>query len=110
MENTKPEKSSSLNGKKDQLQEIRKHKLEGVMLRSLCRYEDLGEKPTSYFLNLEKRIFTDKVITKMIEEDKEYTSTEEILNSQIMYFKTLFSENIDIDDANSLEGKLNIQN
>ena len=122
--NTKPEKILSLNGKKDQLQEIRKHKLEGVMLRSRCRYEDLGEKPTSYFLNLEKRNFTNKVITKIIEEDKEYTSTEEILNSQKMYFKTLYSENIDIDDdpietiigenqtklsdqdANSLEGEI----
>ena len=122
--NTKPEKFLSFNGKKDQLQEIRKHKLEGVMLRSRCRYEDLGEKPTSYFLNLEKRNFTNKVITKIIEEVKEYTSTEEILNSQKMYFKTLYRENIDIDDdpietiigenqtklsdqdANSLEGEI----
>ena len=57
------------------------------MLRSRCRYEDLGEKPTSYFLNLEKRNFTNKVITKIIDDDKENTSTEEILNSQTMYYK-----------------------
>ena len=68
------------------------------MLRSRCRYEDLGEKPTSYFLNLEKRNFTNKVITKIIDDDKEYTSTEEILNSQTMYYKTLYSEKINIDD------------
>ena len=109
---------------KKQLYEIRKHKLEGVMLRSRCRYEDLGEKPTSYFLNLEKRSFTNKVITKIIDDNKEYTSTEEILNSQTMYFKTLYSENINIDnnpietilgenqsklshqDANILEGEI----
>ena len=60
------------------------------MLRSRCRYEDLGEKPTSYFTN--------KVITKIIDDDKEYTSTEEILNSQTMYYKTLYSEKINIDD------------
>ena len=66
------------------------------MLRSRCRYEDLGEKPTSYFLNLEKRNFTNKVITKIIDDDKEYTSTEEILNSQTMYYKTLYSEKINI--------------
>ena len=58
--------------KKEQLYEIRKHILEGVMLRSRCRYEDLGEKPTSYFLNLEKRNFTNKVITKIIDDDKEW--------------------------------------
>ena len=68
------------------------------MLRSRCRYEDLGEKPTSYFLNLKKRNFTNKVITKIIDDNKEYTSTEEILNSQTMYFKALFIENINIDD------------
>ena len=68
------------------------------MLRYRCRYEDLGEKPTSYFLNLEKRNFTNKVITKIIVDDKEYTSPEEILNSQTVYFKTLYSENINIDD------------
>ena len=59
LENTNSEKLISLNEKKkNQLYEIRKHKLEGVMLRSRCRYEDLGEKPTSYFLNLEKQNFT----------------------------------------------------
>ena len=98
LENTNSEKLISLNEKKNQLYEIRKHKLEGVMLRSRCRYEDLGERPTSYFLNLEKRTFTNKVITKIIDDNKEYTSTEEILNSQTMYFKTLYSENINIDD------------
>ena len=124
LENTKSEKIFSLNEKKNQLHELRKHKLEGVMIRSRCRYEDLGEKPTSYFLNLEKRNFTNKLITKLIDGDKEYTSTEEILNCQKMYFKTLYSENINIDDdpietilgenksklsdhdANSLEGEI----
>ena len=94
------------------------------MLRSRCRYEDLGEKPTAYFLNLEKRNFTNKVITKIIDDDKEYTSTEEILNCQKRYYKTLYSESIIIDDnpienilgenksklsvhdSNSLEGEL----
>ena len=35
--------------KKEQLVEIRKDKIEGVMLRSRCRYQDLGEKPSKYF-------------------------------------------------------------
>ena len=124
LENTTPEIFITLNEKKNQLHEIRNHKLEGVMLRSRCRYEDLGEKPTAYFLNLEKRNFTNKVITKIIDDDKEYTSTEEILNCQKRYYKTLYSESIIIDDnpienilgenksklsvhdSNSLEGEL----
>ena len=48
--------------KKSSLNEIQKEKIEGVMLRSRSRYEDLGEKPTRYFFNLEKRNYTSKVI------------------------------------------------
>ena len=89
-----------LENKKNRLNEIRKHKIEEVMIRSRCRYEDLGEKPSSYFLNFEKRNFTNKVITKIIEDNgQESLSTEEILNSQKTYFKNLYNENILIDDT-----------
>lgn len=39
------------------------------MLRSRCRYEDLGQKPSGYFLNLESRKkHTNKVMTKIVDE------------------------------------------
>ena len=114
-----------LEEKKNSLQEIRKNTIEGVMSRSRCRYEDLGEKPSSYFFNLEKRNFTNKVITKIIENDgHESITTDEILNSQKTYFQTLYSEKNEIDnnpietligenqlkltenEAESLEGKI----
>ena len=73
------------------------------MIRSRCRFEDLGEKPSSYFFDLEKKTFTNKVITKIIENDgQECLTTEEILNSQKSYFKTLYSENNAVDN-NSVE-------
>ena len=78
-----------LENKENRLSEIRKHKIEAVMIRSRCRYEDLGEKPSSYFLNFEKGNFTNKVITKIIEDNgQESFSTEEILNSQRHILKT----------------------
>ena len=40
---------NDLENKKSSLNEIQKEKIEGVMLRSRSRYEDLGEKPTRYF-------------------------------------------------------------
>ena len=46
---------NNLEAKKTMLNDIQKEKLEGMMLRSRSRYEDLGEKPTRYFLNLEKK-------------------------------------------------------
>ena len=54
----------NLSLKKTRLTEIRKNKIEGVMLRSRTRYQDLGEKPTKYFLGLENRQYTNKVIVK----------------------------------------------
>ena len=38
-----------LKNKKSLLNEIQKEKIEGVLLRSRSRYEDLGEKPSRYF-------------------------------------------------------------
>ena len=53
------------------------------MLRSRCRYQDLGEKPSEYFFNFENRNFTNKVMTKLIEEDdSEYYETKDVLNCQ----------------------------
>ena len=49
----------------------------------------LGEKPSNYFLNFEKRNFTNQVITNLIEDNgQESLSTEEILNSQKHMLKT----------------------
>ena len=50
LEEEKIKQINSLEEKKARLQEIRKCTIEGVMIRSRCRYEDLGEKPSSYFL------------------------------------------------------------
>ena len=53
------------------------------MLRSRCRYEELGEKPSGYFLNLENRNFMDKVITKLVDTNgEEYNNSADILNLQ----------------------------
>ena len=60
---------NNLEEKRNRLYEISNKKMEGVLLRSRCRYEDLGEKPTKYFfLNLDSRNFTSKVISKLTNE------------------------------------------
>ena len=66
--------------KQEALSEIRTMKIDGIMLRSRCRYEALGEKPTTYFLNLEKRKYKDKVIQPLIDENGEQVyKTKDIL-------------------------------
>ena len=88
-----------LEEKRKRLYDIRQKKLEGVMLRSRCRYEDMGEKPTNYFLNLESRNYTSKLISKLVNENgEEYTDTKDILKYQKQYYKNLYSESLNVDD------------
>ena len=83
-----------LEDKKNKLEEIRKIKIDRVMLRSRCRYEDLGEKPTKYFLNLESRNYQDKVINHFIYENgDEVYKTKDILDTQKRYYKNPYTKN-----------------
>lgn len=69
------------------------------MMRSRSKYQDLGEKPTKYFFNLENRNYINKVMTKVIDEDgTEYTDTNDVLNCQQRFYKKLYDENNNIDD------------
>ena len=95
------------------------------MFRSRCRYEELGEKPYGYFLNLENRNFMEKVITKLIDVNgEEYRNSADILNLQKQYHQNLYKDEINIDsvpineivgenscklneqESNSLEGEI----
>ena len=77
-----------------------------MMLRSRSRYEDLGEKPTRYFLNLEKRNYTSKVIHKLVNtEGGEFTSTADILKCQSDFYKDLYN-NVDSKDKVSIQSVL----
>jgi hypothetical protein len=79
-----------LSNKKSDLENIRKVKLEGVMLRSKCRYEDMGEKTSKYFLNLEKRNYISKSINKLIDDNNiEYSDVNDILSYQKTYYANL---------------------
>ena len=94
------EQFKTLAQKKDRLEEIRKAKIQGVMLRSRVRYEELGEKPTKYFFNLENRQFTNKVMNKIIDENgDEYTKTKDVLNCQKRFYENLYNDINIIDDT-----------
>ena len=61
------------------------------MLRSRSRYQDLGEKPSKYFFNLENRNYTNKTMTKIIEHDgTEHTETNEILKCERQFYENLY--------------------
>ena len=60
------DKLQLLEQKKTNLVNIRRQKIEGVILRSKCRYLDLGEKPTEYFLNLESSTILVKLLANWL--------------------------------------------
>ena len=92
-ENMSEETLNNLDRKKTMLYDIQKAKIEGMMLRSRSRYEELGEKPTHYFFNLEKRNYTSKVIQKLINtEGEEFTNTADILKCQEKFYKDLYTQ------------------
>lgn len=51
--------------KKREFKNSRKKKMEGTMIRLRCGYELLGENPTSYFLNMEKKKLCQQNYTKV---------------------------------------------
>ena len=64
----------------------------------------MGEKPSKYFLNLESRNFTSKVISKLVNENgEEYTETQDKLNYQKLYYKNLYTESLNFDDISLSE-------
>lgn len=69
-----------INEKKKELEHLRNHRLIGSMVRSRAKWVDEEEKPTNYFLNLENRHYTNKIIPKLIKEEenlKEITNQRE---------------------------------
>lgn len=58
-----------LEEKKTELQNIRKEKMQGILVRAKLRWAEEGEKPTKYFCNLESRNYTNKTIFKVIKDN-----------------------------------------
>ena len=115
------DKINALREKQREIETIRTSKTLGTILRSKARSVDKGEKPTRYFLNLEKRNNTSKLIPKIITDDgKDVTSCQDILDEQRKFYKKLYSERsglpqeeikeylktLNKQEADALEGKI----
>ena len=70
------------------------------MLRSRSRYEDLGEKPSNYFFNLENRNYNNKVMNKLVnEKGEEFFETKDILGCQKDFYQNLYFNQTNIDET-----------
>ena len=73
------------------LQNIRKHKMQGHMIRSRAQIIENDEKPTKYFCNLETYKAVNKIIPKLVKQDGIITDQHDILNEAKDFYHNLYS-------------------
>ena len=77
--------------KQNELQNLREHKMRGIAIPK-ANWITNGEKNTKYFLNLEKRHYTNKLIPKLILENAtEITNQEDIIKEQERFYGSLYT-------------------
>ena len=73
-----------------ELESIYDHIAEGIRIRSKCDWYEHGEKPTKFFLNLEKKSGNQNHIRKLIIDEKQIDGNIEILKKTENFYETLF--------------------
>lgn len=89
--------------KKDALTNLRKTKVQGIILRSKARWAAEGEKVTKYFCNLEKRHYISKQMFKLISHNGQTLSnTDDMLEETREFYQNLYAEKeIEIEDLDT---------
>lgn len=80
------------NNVKTELQSIYDKKGLAAIFRSKCRWIEMGERPTKYFFNLEKRNYIKKTITELRMEDETIAKNETLIGLDAIenYFNKTF--------------------
>ena len=95
------ENEDGLKTKQKQLQELRKKKIEGMLIGSSARWIGDGEKVSKYFCNLEKRHYTSKIIRKIEKQDgTNVTDQDDIVKETKYFYEHLYKQEEQINDAN----------
>lgn len=96
---------------KDELEKLRKEKLNGIMIRARVRWAEEGEKPTKYFCSLESRNYINKIIPCVCKEDGTIINKQdEILQEVKSFYSNLFSYQEMNQDINIEEILNNLNN
>lgn len=87
------EVSARIESIKRELKEIEQEAANKIIFRSKCRWARLGEKPTKYFLNLEKQRSKDNVLSTIVnDEGKELNNHKDILEECRAFYEGLYAE------------------
>ena len=98
--------------KENSLKDLRKKKIDGIIIRSKARWAAQGEKVTKYFCNLEKRHYISKQMFKLIDKNgQEITETKEMIKETRKFYEQLYKRktvnNVNIEDLVVTLPKLN---
>lgn len=94
---------------KKELQEIRLNKVNDILLRSRAQRIDEDEKPSKYFLNLQKRNYEEKLISFLkIDKDEVLYANDGIKAEVYNFYKNLYRNNDgNVIDLNLEQGIIN---
>ena len=86
---------------KKELEQIPFTRANGSCIRSKARWYEFVERSTKYFLNLERRNYVSKSITKLIKDNgNTITDPDEILDEQKTFYENLYvSQRPDVNDS-----------
>jgi exonuclease III len=91
----------------EDINNIVEEKTRGAIIRSKITWYEEGEKPTKYFLNLEKRNFNRKVMNRLqLSNGTIIKDKDSIMQEQANYYKTLYTLQDDVmdpDEKNNIE-------
>ena len=107
-----PELLEKLQIAQKKLQEIRNEYIKGLFVRTKVKWIEHGEKPTKYFLSLEKRNYINKTINKLMLDNGCSTTMQSDILLEIEKFYTKLYSNYDNNlhdvDLESIVSKENI--
>ena len=85
---------------RSEIKEINHKKTQGAVLRCRANWEEFAEKPTKYFLNLEKANFNKKTILRLETEEGQIINEEkQILTEMNQFYEKLYRKRpVQIDD------------
>ena len=93
---------------KSDLEELQMTRAKGLIFRSKARWQELGEKTTKYFFNLEKCRSNQKTCSRIVNEDGNLLENDiDILQEQHRYYQMLYdadsSVKFDIENRNGIK-------
>ena len=80
-----------LETKKEELQSLRKHRIDGIIVRSRTQWSLEGERNSRYFCNLEKRHYTDKCMSTLEIDNGQITNCPTRIKEEVhMFYENLY--------------------